>query len=76
MKKLFLTIAAVITTALCAYYAGTRKSESEYMQMLEMKNAETALLQMISEDDPDTWYDVISETDEYLDCVELGAISF
>ena len=76
MKKTILTIAAVITVALCSYYAGVHESESEYLKMLEMRNAETALLQLISEDDPDTWCDVIAETDEYLNCVELGAIAF
>lgn len=76
MKKTIIAIVAVVTVALCGYYAGAQKSESEYLEMLEMKNAETALLQMISEDDPGTWYDVIAETDEYLDCIELGAIAF
>lgn len=76
MKRTIITIAAIITVALCGYYAGAQKSESEYMEMLEMRNAETALLQLISEDDPDTWCDVIAETDEYLNCVELGAIAF
>ena len=46
MKKTIIAIVAVVTVALCSYYAGAQKSESEYLEMLEMKNAETALLQI------------------------------
>lgn len=71
MKKtiITITIAALAFVGVCAM-AGTLNKQKNIIK------AQSELLQLIHDDDPDTWCDVISETDEYLNCVELDCIDF
>lgn len=71
MKKtiITITIAALAFVGVCVM-AGTLNKQKSIIK------AQSELLQLIHDDDPDTWCDVISETDEYLNCVELDCIDF
>lgn len=69
MKKTIITLLAIAVVAVGGYMAGSKKNAQQL-------KAQTELLQLIHDDDPNTWCDVICETDEYLNCFELDCIDF
>ena len=71
MKKtiITITIAALALVGVCTM-ANTMKEQHNIIE------AQTELLSLIHDDDTDTWCDVICETDEYQNLVEIYDLGF